>query len=212
MAVYNLDNYLEKDGLGFPLNFRRGNPNPLDNSSVWNNFTKMETYAKTDPTAYVGQVLSLIETVVVGETSTKVVTVYSIQDEAGTLKKVGTTPVGDEGTITVAEDGTVSLYGVAGLALEREEEDGTKVAITYQPLYVNGKLTWVEPSATTVEGLAAEIEGLKTRLTAVETTVGKAATETEEATARKLGISFGKPPSSTERYPKIPQKHISSAE
>ena len=38
MAVYNLDKYLESDGLGFPKNFRRGNPNPLDNSSVWASF------------------------------------------------------------------------------------------------------------------------------------------------------------------------------
>ena len=35
MAKYNLDKYTTADGLGFPLNFRRGNPNPLDNSSVW---------------------------------------------------------------------------------------------------------------------------------------------------------------------------------
>ena len=35
MAVKNLANYTDKDGLGFPLNFRRGNTNPLDNSSLW---------------------------------------------------------------------------------------------------------------------------------------------------------------------------------
>lgn len=180
MAKYNLENYLDKDGLGFPLNFRRGNPNPLDNSSVWNSLAAAQNYAQTDPTAYVGQILSVVNYVpavmddegTVTTPSQSTVEVYYIKDEAGALEPVGTSPVGDEGTITVTEDGTVSLYGIAGLALTREEEDGTQVNITYQPLYVNGKLTWVEPSATTVEGLAAEIEGLKTRISALETVVG----------------------------------------
>lgn len=168
MAKYNLDKYTSADGLGFPLNFRRGNPNPLDNSSVWASLEAAQNYASTDPVAYVGQILTVVDN------AGGVATVYAIQDESGTLKKVGTSPVGDESTITVAEDGTVSLYGVAGLELTRTEADGSITKINYQPLLVDGKLTWVEPSATTVEGLAAEIEGLKTRLSAVETTVGNA--------------------------------------
>lgn len=180
MAKYNLDNYLEKDGLGFPLNFRRGNPNPLDNSSVWDSFEAAQNYAQTDPTAYVGQILSVVEYTpavtddegAVTTPSQSTVEVYYIKDEAGTLEVVGTSPVGDDSTIAVAEDGTVSLYGIDGLELTRTEEDGSTTNITYQPLYVNGKLTWVEPSATTVEGLATEIEGLKTRISALEVAVG----------------------------------------
>lgn len=168
MAKYNLDKYTAADGLGFPLNFRRGNPNPLDNSSVWASLESAQTYAASDPVAYVGQILTVVDNV------NSTATVYSIQDEAGTLKKVGTSPVGDESTITVAEDGTVSLFGVSGLELDRVEADGSTTKINYQPLLVDGKLTWVEPSSTTVEGLATEIEGLKTRLSAVEATVGNA--------------------------------------
>ena len=168
MAKYNLDKYTSADGLGFPLNLRRGNPNPLDNSSVWASLEAAQTYAASDPVAYVGQILTVVDN------TEGIATVYSIQDEAGTLKKVGTSPVGDESTITVAEDGTISLFGVAGLELNRTEADGSTTKINYQPLLVDGKLTWVEPSATTVEGLAAEIEGIKTRLSAVETTVGNA--------------------------------------
>ena len=168
MAKYNLDKYTSADGLGFPLNFRRGNPNPLDNSSVWASLEAAQNYASTDPVAYVGQILTVVDN------AGGVATVYAIQDESGALKKVGTSPVGDESTITVAEDGTVSLYGVAGLELTRTEDDGSTTKINYQPLLVDGKLTWIEPSATTVEGLAAEIEGLKTRLSAVETVVGNA--------------------------------------
>lgn len=168
MAKYNIENYTAADGLGFPLNFRRGNPNPLDNSSVWASLEAAQNYAANDPVAYVGQILTVVDNV------NSAATVYSIQDEAGTLKKVGTSPVGDESTITVADDGTVSLFGIAGLEMTRTEEDGSTTKINYQPLLVDGKLTWVEPSATTVEGLATEIEGLKTRLTSVETTVGDA--------------------------------------
>ena len=166
MAKFNLEKYTSADGLGFPLNFRRGNPNPLDNSSVWGSLEAAQTYATSDPVAYVGQILTVVDN------TNGIATVYSIQDEAGTLKKVGTSPIGDESTITVAEDGTVSLFGVDGLELTRTEVDGSTTKINYQPLLVDGKLTWIEPSATTVEGLATEIEGVKTRLSVVESTVG----------------------------------------
>lgn len=162
MAKYNLDKYTSADGLGFPLNFRRGNPNPLDNSSVWASIEDAQNYAATDPVAYVGQILTVVDNV------NGIATVYAIQDEAGTLKKVGTSPIGDESTITVDENGTVSLYGVSGLELTRIDGEGNTTKINYQPLLVDGKLTWVEPSATTVEGLATEIEALKTRVDSVE--------------------------------------------
>lgn len=162
MAKYNLDKYTSADGLGFPLNFRRGNPNPLDNSSVWASIEDAQNYAATDPVAYVGQILTVVDKV------NGIATVYAIQDEAGTLKKVGTSPIGDESTITVDENGTVSLYGVSGLELTRTDGEGNITKINYQPLLVDGKLTWVEPSATTVEGLATEIEALKTRVDSVE--------------------------------------------
>ena len=162
MAKYNLDKYTSADGLGFPLNFRRGNPNPLDNSSVWASIEDAQNYAATDPVAYVGQILTVVDNV------NGIATVYAIQDEAGTLKKVGTSPIGDESTITVDENGTVSLYGVSGLELTRTDGEGNITKIKYQPLLVDGKLTWVEPSATTVEGLATEIEALKTRVDSVE--------------------------------------------
>ena len=183
MAKYNLENYLAKDGLGFPLNFRRGNPNPLDNSSVWNSLEAAKNYAETSPVAYVGQILSVVSytPAVVDDEGTVVtpsqslVNVYYIKDEAGTLVPVGTSPVGDESTITVDADGTVSLYGIEGLALTREEEDGSTTKISYQPLFVDGKLTWVEPSSTTVEGLSVEIESIKN-------IIGSEATDSSEAT------------------------------
>lgn len=174
MAKFNLENYTAADGLGFPLNFRRGAANPLDNSSVWASFEEAKNYAQTDPVAYVGQVL----TVVTDAGDVKTATAYVIDNEAGDLKEVGSSPVGDESTITVAEDGTISLFGVSGLTFEREG-----VAVNYQPLLVNGVLTWVEPSATTVEGLATEIEGIKSTIGTVPTgkTVVAMIAEAQEA-------------------------------
>lgn len=83
MAVKNLANYTDKDGLGFPLNFRRGNPNPLDNSSLWGTLAAAQTYAQSDPTAYVGQILTVLNA------DTDSATVYVIEKEDGTLKHLG---------------------------------------------------------------------------------------------------------------------------
>ena len=171
MAVFNLPKYLESDGFGMSLNIRRGNPNPLDNSSLWGSLEDAKNYAKNDPVAYVGQVLTVITQTLIDELTVTTATAYVINNEAGDLKEVGSSPVGDERSITVAEDGTVSLYGISGLAFTRDvEKDGETVTekITYQPLLVDGKLTWVEPSVTTVEGLAAELEGLEIRINTIE--------------------------------------------
>ena len=43
-----------------PISYKRTNPIPLDKSSVWYDYDQMANYAKTDKTAYVGQILSLV--------------------------------------------------------------------------------------------------------------------------------------------------------
>ncbi len=145
MAVFNVPNYKDADGLGFPLNFRRGNPNPLDNSSVWASLDAAKTYASTDPTAYVGQVLS-----VVNETD-GYVDVYKIQNAAGDLDMVGTVTLGDGVTIIKNNDDTLSIMGfdeaVAG-AQPRKTAEGT--------------IEWVKPDTTTVDGLSTAVKGLET--------------------------------------------------
>lgn len=40
--------------IGVPFNYTRGNPLPIDNSSVWPSLSAAEEYAKTSPVAYVG--------------------------------------------------------------------------------------------------------------------------------------------------------------
>lgn len=77
MAINNLPNYKTADGFGMSLNIRRGNPNPLDNSSVWGSYEEALDYALYSPIAYVGQIISVINT-------DNSVDIYKIEKE-GTL-------------------------------------------------------------------------------------------------------------------------------
>lgn len=74
--------------MALPMNIKRGNPIPLDTTAVWYNKTELENYAKNGPTAYVGQVLTLV-------TGGKC-EAYMISNQAGTLVKLAqTTASGD---------------------------------------------------------------------------------------------------------------------
>lgn len=148
--------------MSFGKSFSTLNGQPLLKSEVWYDYDSLVAFAKTDA-AYVGQEVAYVDI------EKSKVTRYIIQID-GSLKEGGSSVIGDEKTIAVAEDGTVSLFGVKGLEFTRNDTEGGVTKITYQPLLVDGKLTWVEPSTTTVEGLATEIEGIKARLTIIEGT------------------------------------------
>ena len=172
MAIIKLDGGYN----ALPISYKRGNPIPLDTTAVWYDLAELQAYASSGVTAYVGQVLSLVSEVkneegaVTGHTSTA----YIIADTNGTLEPIGTAPIGDEKSIVVAEDGTVSLKGVDALVFERDivgedgQPTGEKEEVQYQILMTKTGLTWVEPSKTTVEGLATLIEGLTQRVKALE--------------------------------------------
>ena len=150
----------------FDKSFARSNGQPLDSTEVFYSKTAAETYAAGE-VAYIGQKIVVVETV---SGATKV-THYGIEPD-NSLKELGSSPVGDESTIVVAEDGTISLAGISGLVFTEKNDAGEDVAVNYQPLLTSAGLTWVKPSATTVEGLASEIEGLKTRLGTAEGKIG----------------------------------------
>lgn len=157
--------------------FARANGQPLDSSEIYYSLAAAEAYAQTD-IAYIGQKIVVIEN--------DKVTHYSIEDAAGTLKEVGSKPVGDTKTVSIAEDGTISL---ANIPETGKDEDGNDIPATYNAVLVNGVLTWVKPSATTVEGLSDLIETLTGRVDTAEgeidtlqSAVGVAATEGTEAT------------------------------
>ena len=164
MAIIKLDGGYN----ALPISYKRGNPIPLDTTAVWYDFEKLTAYAKTGVTAYVGQVLTYVDS------TNNTATAYVIANVAGDLEPIGTVPVGDEKSIEVSEDGTISLKGVNSLVFERDilgeddEPTGEKEEVQYQILMTKNGLMWVEPSKTTVEGLATLIDGLTQRVKALE--------------------------------------------
>ena len=171
----------EVSTMAMPSGMNRMGQFPLDMSSVYYDKASLEAYAESGSIAYVGQIVSLVD-----EENNKV-TVYSIQDKAGTLKEVGTVPTGDEKTIHVDTNGKITLANIESLTFERQvtddEGNSTTENIQYQALLTKDGLVWVEPSKTTVEGLATlldaltqKVDTLETKTNTLETKVGSAAT------------------------------------
>lgn len=169
-----------KSLLTLDKSFARANGQPLDASEVYYSLEAAKTYA-AGAQAYIGQKIVVVED--------GVVTHYGIEDAAGNLKELGSKPVGDNSTIVVADNGTISLNGVGTLVFERDilgEDDqptGEKESVQYQPLMTAAGLVWVEPSKTTVEGLATLIDALAVRVKALE---DDRVTEAELAAAVKV--------------------------
>lgn len=109
---------IKKDGnfMGLPMNIQRGNPIPLDDSSVYYSKATMETYAKSGVTAYVGQIVTLVD-----ETN-KTCEAYMIANEAGTLIKLAaTTATGDlAGDVATLQGQVADLIAKVGKAAEGE--------------------------------------------------------------------------------------------
>ena len=154
-----------KSLLTLDKSFARANGQPLDASEVYYSLEAAKAYA-AGAQAYIGQKIVVVED--------GVVTHYGIEDAAGNLKELGSKPVGDNSSIVVAENGTISLKGVGSLVFERDilgedgEPTGEKEAVQYQPLMTAAGLVWVEPSKTTVEGLATLIDALAVRVKSLE--------------------------------------------
>lgn len=113
MALIKSGNFM-----GLPMNIQRGNPIPLDDTSVWYaegitgapaskvGFTAMQAYAASGVTAYVGQILTYVEA--------NTATAYLIADAAGTLVKLAaTTTSGDLATDVATLQGKVTALETA---------------------------------------------------------------------------------------------------
>ena len=152
--------------------FARANGQPLDASEVYYSLAAAQQYAATAQ-AYIGQKIVVIEE--------GVVTHYSVEDTAGTLKELGSKPVADGTTIAIGEDGKITLANIA------DKAEGT-----YNAVLVNGELTWVAPSATTVEGLNDLITALTGRVdghdTAIKANADAIAAEAEAARAAEKAL------------------------
>ena len=105
--------------MGFPLSIKRGNPAPVDTTAVWYDKTELETYAASGATAYVGQILTLVN----GGSCEA----YMISNEAGTLVKLAaTTASGDLAADVATLQGQVAdLISKVGTAAQGESTPAT---------------------------------------------------------------------------------------
>lgn len=96
------------------MNITRGNPVPLDSTAVWYSYEKALAYAQTGATAYVGQIISVVD-----ETS-GTANIYVIQNTSGGLSLVnysGASAETNKGKLTIGSqvydgstDVTVEVY------------------------------------------------------------------------------------------------------
>lgn len=158
--------------VSFAKSFARLNGQPLDKSEIWYSLAEAQAYAVTEA-AYVGQILAVIDT-----ENNKVV-FYGVQDTLGTLKEVGSTPVGDELSVEIV-DGVIQLKGFGtqyyayvpavknpetGEIIESSKyvlTDGFKAGLEPRVITNEDKLVlaWYEPGTETVEDVAANIESV----------------------------------------------------
>lgn len=105
--------------MGFPLSIKRGNPAPVDTTAVWYDKTELETYAASGATAYVGQILTLVN----GGSCEA----YMISNEAGTLIKLAaTTASGDLAADVATLQGQVAdLISKVGTAAQGDTTPAT---------------------------------------------------------------------------------------
>ena len=148
---------IKKDGnfMGLPMNIQRGNPIPLDDSSVYYSKATMETYAKSGVTAYVGQIVTLVD-----ETN-KTCEAYMIANEAGTLIKLAsTTATGDlAGDVATLQGQVADLIAKVGNAAEGEvAATGLYKEIADVLAVANGKVASVAAAdkSITIGGSATE--------------------------------------------------------
>ena len=168
--IYN--DFQSANLMSFAKSFARLNGQPLDKSEIWYSLAEAQAYAATDA-AYVGQSLAVIDS-----ENNKVV-FYGIQDAAGTLKEVGSTPVGDDLSIEIV-DGAIQLknfgkkYYAYVPAVKDEETGEILEASKYVPVegfkagleprvVLDGEdliIAWYEPGSETVEDVAANVESV----------------------------------------------------
>jgi hypothetical protein len=196
---------IKKDGnfMGLPMNVARGNPIPLDKSEIWYSFAEMEAYAKSDPVAYVGQILGLVNE------AAGTATAYIILNTAGDLQEIGASIdipalMGDDASVVISND-IVALknWGVKyyKYIAATDEEDAHYIiqdvddehpwipGLEPKAALENGQLVlgWYEPNPTTIEGVSSQLGTLQTAVTDLkQNTYTKTEVDTKIANAAHL--------------------------
>lgn len=177
---------IQKDGnfMGLPMNIARGNPIPLDKSEIWYSYDEMKAYAEQNGTAYVGQILGLVDE----ENNTA--KAYIILNQNGDLQEIATSAtipslLGDNATVTITDD-IVALkdWGVQYykyIPAEGVEGEDNYIEAKYELQIVDAEhpwsigleprvtfekgqlvLGWFEQNPTTIEGINAQISSVQT--------------------------------------------------
>ena len=83
---------IDKNGtfMALPMNIKRGNPIPIDTTSIWYNYDDMVEYAVNGVTSYVGQILTFVDE------ENEISKIYVISNEDGDLKELGSASSADE--------------------------------------------------------------------------------------------------------------------
>lgn len=188
---------IEKNGtyMALPMAIKRGNPIALDTTAIWYSLEELRTYAQTGATAYVGQILALVDE---ASNSAKA---YIIANAAGDLQEVGSATVGDNKTIVLKDDGVLALknWGVEYYrwvdAVGEEGQEGyvaghhEKQVVDAEHPWIAGlepkaiagsdgtfELAWYQPSTTTVEGLSSTVSTIRTSVDEITAALGDAET------------------------------------
>ena len=152
--------------------FKRSNPLPLDRYSVFQTKALAEDYIATNAVAYPGQVIAVLED------GQMILYVINGEGEVLTLERVGIVPTGDGKTISVTDDGAISLLAADALIDEKNEAGeatGNKITNAGAQLILqsDGTLKWTQPDTSTAEGQATAIKGLQDRMTTAESDIDK---------------------------------------
>lgn len=152
--------------------FKRSNPLPLDRYSVFQTKALAEDYIATNAVAYPGQVIAVLEE------GQMILYVINGEGEVLTLERVGIVPTGDGKTISVTDEGVISLLAADALIDEKNEAGeatGNKITNAGAQLILqsDGTLKWTQPDTSTAEGQATAIKGLQDRMTIAEGDIDK---------------------------------------
>ena len=152
--------------------FKRSNPLPLDRYSVFQTKALAEEYIATNAVAYPGQVIAVLED------GKMILYVINGEGEVLTLERVGIVPTGDGKTISVTDEGMISLLATDALIDEKNEvgeATGNKITNAGAQLILqsDGTLKWTQPDTSTAEGQATAIKGLQDRMTTAESDIDK---------------------------------------
>lgn len=127
--------------VGIPFNYSRGSAVPLDETSYFEGLAAAQDYAKNGTTAYVGQILTIVDSV------TKEVSIYKISNAAGDLVQIDTAQI-DPSRISKA---TKSQYGIVKIGDGIDVSDGV-IAVTTLSAALSGEIDSAKSAATTAVG------------------------------------------------------------